>query len=93
MMELGEMKSPSPSGPASYFWKVKGLVNAHAVKGYDVVFSEGKAFLRRKTTGENQKIGVRTKNLYQLQVDGCAAMACKAGEVVKIGRASCRERV
>ena len=51
-------------------------------KGYDVVFSEGKAFLRSKTTGETRKIGVRTKNLYQLQVDGCAAMACKAGEVV-----------
>ena len=27
-------------------------------KGYDVVFSEGKAFLRSKTTGETQKIGV-----------------------------------
>ena len=51
-------------------------------KGYDVVFSEGKAFLRSKTTGETRKIGVRIKNLYQLQVDGCATMACKAGEVV-----------
>ena len=27
-------------------------------KGYDVVFSEGNAFLRNKTTGETQKIGV-----------------------------------
>jgi len=27
-------------------------------KGYDVVFSEGKAFLRNKTTGETRKIGV-----------------------------------
>ena len=35
-------------------------------KGYDVVFSEGKVFLRSKTTGETRKIGVRTKNLYQL---------------------------
>ena len=51
-------------------------------KGYDVVFSEGKAFLRSKTTGETWKIGVQTKNLYQLHVDGCAKMACKAGEVV-----------
>ena len=32
--------------------------------------------------GETRKIGVRVKNLYQLQVDGCATMACKAGEVV-----------
>eukprot|EP00253_Pinus_taeda_P025946 PITA_25946 len=46
-------------------------------KGYDVVFSEGKAFLCSKTTGETRKIGVRVKNLYQLHVDGCVAMACK----------------
>eukprot|EP00253_Pinus_taeda_P013612 PITA_13612 len=30
-------------------------------KGYDVVFSEGKAFLRSKTTGETRKIGVRVE--------------------------------
>ena len=35
-------------------------------KGYDVVFSEGKAFLRSKATGETWRIGVRVKNLYQL---------------------------
>jgi len=51
-------------------------------KGYDVVFSEGKAFLRSKTTGETRKIGVRVRNLYQLHVDGCAAMACKAEGLV-----------
>ena len=51
-------------------------------KGYDVVFSEGKAFLRSKTTGETRKIGVRVRNLYQLHVDGCATMACKVEEVV-----------
>eukprot|EP00253_Pinus_taeda_P030437 PITA_30437 len=33
-------------------------------KGYDVVFSEGKVFLRSKTAGETQKIGVRVRNLY-----------------------------
>eukprot|EP00253_Pinus_taeda_P028092 PITA_28092 len=47
-------------------------------KGYDVVFSEGKAFLCSKTTGETRRIGVRVKNLYQLDVDGCTTMACKA---------------
>ena len=41
-------------------------------KGYDVVFSEGKAFLRHKTMGKTKKIGVRIKNLYKLEVDGCA---------------------
>ena len=51
-------------------------------KGYDVVFSEGKAFLRSKATGETWRIGVRAKNLYQLQVDGCAAMVGKAEGVV-----------
>ena len=51
-------------------------------KGYDVVFSEGKAFLRSKETGETQRIGVRVKNLYQLQVYGCTTMASKAEGVV-----------
>ena len=51
-------------------------------KGYDVVFSEGKAFLHSKATGETRRIGVQVKNLYQLQVDGCGAMANKAEGVV-----------
>eukprot|EP00253_Pinus_taeda_P027965 PITA_27965 len=51
-------------------------------KGYDVVFSKGKAFLRSKTTGETWKIGVRVRNLYQLHVDGCVAMAGKAEGLV-----------
>jgi len=51
-------------------------------KGYDVVFSEGKAFLRSKTTGETRKIGVRVKYLYQLHVDDCASMACKVEGLV-----------
>jgi len=51
-------------------------------KGYDVFFSEGKAFLHSKTIVETQKIGVQVKNLYQLHVDGCATMACKVEGVV-----------
>ena len=51
-------------------------------RGYDVVFSEGKSFLRHKTTGQTKKIGVRIKNLYKMEVDGCAAMVGKAEEVV-----------
>ena len=47
-------------------------------KGYDVVFSEGKAFLCNKATCETWRIGVRVKNIYQLQVDGCVATAGKA---------------
>eukprot|EP00253_Pinus_taeda_P033130 PITA_33130 len=51
-------------------------------KGYDVVFSEGKAFLRSKTTGETRKIGVRVRNLYHLHVDGCTTTAGKAEGLV-----------
>ena len=47
-------------------------------KGYDVVFSEGKAFLRSKTTGETRKIGIRVRNLYQFHVDACKALSSKA---------------
>ena len=50
-------------------------------RGYDV-FSEGKAFLRHKTTGQMKRIGIQVKNLYKLEVDGCAAMMGKAEEVV-----------
>jgi len=51
-------------------------------KGYDVVFSKGKAFLRHKTTGQTRRIGIQVKNIYQLQVDGCAVMAGKVEGVV-----------
>ena len=51
-------------------------------KGYDVVFSEGKAFLRHKTTVQTRRIGIQVKNIYQLQVDGCTAMAGNAEGLV-----------
>ena len=47
-------------------------------RGYDVVFSYGKAFLRHKTTGQAKRIGIRVKNLYKLGVDGCTTMMGKA---------------
>jgi hypothetical protein len=47
-------------------------------KGYDIFFSSGKAFLRHKAMGQVKKIGIRVKNLYMLEVDGCAAMMSKA---------------
>ena len=46
--------------------------------GYDVVFSEGKSFLRHKKMGQTNNIGVRIKNIYKLEVDGCAAMVGEA---------------
>jgi hypothetical protein len=51
-------------------------------KGYDVVFSDGKYFLRHKTTGQVKKIGIRVKNLYKLEVDGCVSMMGEAKKVV-----------
>jgi hypothetical protein len=51
-------------------------------RGYDVVFSSGKAYLRHKTMGQVKKIGIRIKNLYMLEVDGCSAMIGKAEKVV-----------
>jgi hypothetical protein len=35
-------------------------------RGYDVVFSSGKSYLRHKATGQIKKIGIRVKNLYML---------------------------
>ena len=51
--------------------------------GYDVVFSVGKAFLWNKTKGQTKRIGIQVKNLYKLEVDGCATMMGKAEEVVR----------
>lgn len=39
-------------------------------RGYDVVFSEGKIFLRHKATGQAKKVGIQVKNLYKLDVYG-----------------------
>jgi hypothetical protein len=47
-------------------------------RGYDVVFSEGKAFLHHKATGQTKKIGVHVKNLYKLDVDGSTTLMGKA---------------
>eukprot|EP00253_Pinus_taeda_P029002 PITA_29002 len=51
-------------------------------KGYDVVFSKGKVFLRRIAMGQTKRIGILMKNLYKLEVDDCAALSMK-GELVK----------
>ena len=47
-------------------------------KGYDVVFSKGKAFLRHIGTGQTKRIGVRVNNLYKLEVYDCVALSSKA---------------
>ena len=49
--------------------------------GYDVIFSEGKVFLRHKATGQVKNIRVRVKNLYKLDVEDCAALSTKEEKV------------
>eukprot|EP00253_Pinus_taeda_P020605 PITA_20605 len=52
-------------------------------KGYDVVFSKGKAFLRHVAMGQTKRIGIWVKNLYKLEVDDCATLSTKE-EMVQI---------
>ena len=62
----------------------KNLVSVTMLEdiGYDVVFSNGKAYLRHKATGQVKKIGIRVKNLYKMEVYGCVAMMGKAKKFV-----------
>jgi len=58
----------------------KNLVSVATLedKGYDVVFSKGKMFLRHIAMSETKRIGIWVKNLYKLEVDDCAALSMKA---------------
>ena len=58
----------------------KNLVSVAMLKekGYDVVFSKGKAFLKHIATGQTKRIGIQVNNLYKLEVDDCAALSTKA---------------
>ena len=47
-------------------------------KGYDVVLSDGKAFLRHKKMGQTKRIWIQVNNIYKLEVDGCTAIMGKA---------------
>ena len=52
-------------------------------KGYEVVFREGKVFLRHKETGQVKKVGIRAKNLYRLEVDGMSTELPTVGKCKK----------
>ena len=48
-------------------------------RGYDVIFSKGKVFLRHIVMRQMKQIAVRVKNLYALEVeDACKALRRKA---------------
>ena len=44
-------------------------------RGYDVIFSKGKVFLRHIAMGQVKHVGARVKNLHALEVqDACKAL-------------------
>ena len=49
-------------------------------KGYGVVFSKWKSFLRHLSTGKMKHIGDRVKNIYKLEVEACATLSRKEKE-------------
>ena len=61
----------------------KNLVSIAMLKdrGYDVISSKGKVFLRHIATGQVKKIGIRVKNIYKLEVEECVALSTKAERV------------
>eukprot|EP00253_Pinus_taeda_P025428 PITA_25428 len=47
-------------------------------RGYDVIFSKGKTFLRHIATGQVNKIGILVNNIYKLEVEDCVSLSMKA---------------
>ena len=52
-------------------------------RGYDVVFNEGKFFLRHKATGQAKKVWIWVKNLYRIDVDGISTELPTIGKCYK----------
>ena len=50
-------------------------------RGYDVIFSKGKAFLRHISMGQVKKIGIRVKNIYKLKIAECVDLSTKVERV------------
>ena len=61
----------------------KNLVSISVLedRGYDVIFSKGKEFLRHIATGQVKKTGIRVKNIYNLELEECASLSTKAERV------------
>ena len=49
--------------------------------GHDVVFSNGKSFLRNLAIGQVKEIGFCVNYLYKLEVEACIALSCTIGQV------------
>ena len=50
-------------------------------RGYDVIFSKGKAFLRHIDTSQVKKMGIQVKNIYKMVVEECVALSTKIERV------------
>lgn len=46
-------------------------------RGYDAIFSKGKAFLRHIAMGQVNKIRIRMKSLYKMEVEYCVTLRTK----------------
>jgi len=61
--------------------KILIFIDVMEDRGYDVVFSKGKAFTRHVATGKVKLIGVRVKNIYKLEVEAFVALSSKEEKV------------
>eukprot|EP00253_Pinus_taeda_P009563 PITA_09563 len=50
-------------------------------RGYDVIFSKGKAFFRHIAMSQVKKIGIRVNNVYKLEVEDCISLSTKVEKV------------
>lgn len=50
-------------------------------KRYDLVFGRGKAYLKHVAIIQVKQIGVQVKNIYEIEVDACAALSSKEEHV------------
>ena len=50
-------------------------------RGYDVIFLNGKLFLRHIAIGQVKKIGIQVKNLYKLELEEYVALSTKVERV------------
>ena len=61
----------------------KNLISIVVLKdcGYNVIFRKGKELLRHIAMGQVKQIRVQVKNIYKLDVEGCAALTTKEKKV------------
>jgi len=63
---------------------MKNLVSISMLedRGYDVIFSKGKVFLRHIAAGHIKNIGFRFQNLYKIEVQDCVSLSSKVEKML-----------